>query len=431
MISKNWHNISWESAVRELKSDVKKGLSEEKAKERRKKWGRNVLPEEKPLSKVRIFLGQFRSPLMYILVLAGTVTLFLREFTDSLVIFIVIFLNTVVGFFQENKASETLRELKKVIKHDAEVLREEHLKIIDSTELVPGDIVILNAGDKVPADGRIIECHNLRVNEMALTGEWLPARKCKKVLNEGTPLADRDNMVYMGTVIEGGKAKVVITATGVKTEIGKVAELIKEAKEEKTPYQKKIARFSKIIGILVSVASVAIFIEGILTGGEFVEMFTTSVAVAVAAIPEGLPIAMTVILSLGMRRILRKKGLVRRLASAETLGSTSIICTDKTATLTEGKMAVHEITGKKALKAATFTSEAFIENPEESPNKWIFRGRPTDRVRKTRLKNFLLILLLSTQQLFTKKGTKTFFMLVEPLKGYWIFLNLVTSRKIN
>jgi len=381
MTEKNWHNLSWEKVVELLKTDCKKGLTEEEIKARRKKLGLNLLPEEKSLSKLRIFLEQFRSPLIYILVIAGVVTLILKEFTDSTVIFGAVILNTIVGFFQENKTSQTLRELKKVVKYEAEVLREGNLKIIDSTELVPGDVVILNPGDKVPADGRIIECRDLKINEMALTGEWLSATKNLNVLSEETSLADRDNMVYMGTVVETGKGKAVVAEIGSKTEIGKVAEMVKETKEEETPYQKKLSKFSKIVGIIIAVASLGIFIEGMITGGEFVEMFTTAVAVAVAAIPEGLPVAMTVILSIGMQRILKKKGLVRRLASAETLGSTSIIATDKTATLTEGRMKVSVVTGNKSLtlKAAAFTSEAFLENPEAPKKEWILRGRPTDR----------------------------------------------------
>lgn len=376
-----WHNISWQETVKILKTNQETGLKEKEIKARQKKWGLNLLPKEEPLSQTKIFIEQFKSPLIYILVIAGAATLFFREFTDGIVIFGAVILNTFVGFLQEKKASQTLRELKKAVKHETEVLRENNLKIVDSAELVPGDIIILVPGAKVPADGRIIECHDLRINEMALTGEWLPAGKCNKSLSKNTPLADRDNMVYMGTIIESGKAKIVVTETGGKTEIGKVAEIIKETKEEKTPYQKKLAHFSRIIGILIVLICIGIFIEGVLTGEKLIEMFKTVIAVAVAAIPEGLPVAMTVILSLGMQRILRKKGLVRKLASAETLGSTSVICTDKTATLTEGKMKVDQVTGDKnlAIRAGALTSEAFIENPDEPERNWIFRGRPTDK----------------------------------------------------
>ena len=376
-----WHNLPKEEVVKILGSNIEKGLTEKEVKIRQREFGENKLPKEKPLSKLKIFLEQFRSPLIYILLIAGIITLILKEYTDAIVIFGAVFLNTLVGFFQENKASQTLRELKKVVKHPAEVLREGNLKIIDSEELVPGDIIILNPGDKVPADGRIIESQNLKINETALTGEWLLAKKKPEVIAKETPLADRDNMVYMGTIVEEGKGKVVITEIGVDTEIGKVAQMVRETKEEKTPYQKKLAKFSRVIGLIITFICFGIFIEGILTGGKFIEMFTTAVAVAVAAIPEGLPVAMTVILALGMQRILRKKGLVRKLISAETLGSTSIIATDKTCTLTEGKMKVDKVIGVKklALKAAVLTSEAFIENPQEPKEKWIFRGRPTDR----------------------------------------------------
>jgi len=389
--NKNYHNLSWEKVVRKLDSDDEKGLSEGKAKLRQEEFGKNVLPEEKAFSKLKIFLEQFSSPLIYILVIAGIITLLLEDFSDSAVIFGAIILNTIVGFFQENKATETLRKLKKVVKIKAEVIRDGNTKIVDSEELVPGDIIILNPGDKVPADARIIEAYNLKINEMALTGEWLAAEKHSRVLPQTTPLADRNNMVYMGTIIENGKAKAVVTSTGIDTEIGKVAEMVKETKEEKTPLQKKLARLAKFItGIIVFVCLV-IFVEGMLTGNSFLEMFTVSVAVAVAAIPEGLPVAMTVILALGMQRILSRGGLVRKLLAAETLGSTSIICTDKTKTLTEGKMKVSKIlTGKEiiggksgnnllALEIAAFANEGFIENPKDAMGDWKVQGRPTDK----------------------------------------------------
>jgi len=376
-----WHNLSIEEIAKLQRTNLKEGLSEEEVQSRQKEFGKNKLPEEKPLSRLRIFLEQFRSPLIYILVIAGIITLILRDFTDAIVIFGAVFLNTIVGFIQENKASQTLRALKRVVKHETEVQRAGNFKIIDSIDLVPGDIIVLNPGDKVPADGRIIECHDLKINEMALTGEWLAAKKKSEILPRETPLADRDNMVYMGCVVEDGKGKAIVTETGVQTEIGKVATMVKETKEEKTPYQKKLANFSKIVGIIIAFICFWIFILGMASGKEFVEMFTTAVAVAVAAIPEGLPVAMTVILALGMQRILTKKGLVRKLASTETLGSTSVIATDKTCTLTEGKMKVAEVIGDKflALKTAVLTSEAFIENPDEPKEKWIVRGRPTEK----------------------------------------------------
>ncbi|XOB40935.1 MAG: cation-translocating P-type ATPase [Candidatus Nealsonbacteria bacterium] len=388
-----WHNLKIKEIEKTLRTSIAKGLDEKDVKLRQLEFGENKLPEEKPFSRFKIFLEQFKSPLTYILVIAGFVVLMLGEFTDAIVIFGAVFLNTIIGYFQENKASQALTKLKKIVEHHAEVLRKGNLKIVNLENLVPGDIVILNPGDIVPADGRIITCNDLKINEMALTGEWLSAEKKEEVFSKETPLADRDNMVYMGTIVENGKAKVLIVETGTQTEIGKIATMIKETKEEKTPYQKKLTGFSRIVGIIIALICTFIFIEGIIKGIGFAEMFITAVAVAVAAIPEGLPVAMTVILALGMQRILKKGGLVRKLSSAETLGSTSIICTDKTATLTEGKMAVDRVItnseileGKQnkrtaflPLKIAAFTSEAFIENPKDLREEWIFRGRPTDK----------------------------------------------------
>jgi Ca2+-transporting ATPase len=382
-----WHNLSVQESVKILRTDIKNGLSEEEVKNRRAEFGENKLPEEKPLSQLKIFLEQFQSPLIYILLIAGIITLVLKEYTDSIVIFGAVILNTIVGYFQESKASKALKEMKKVVKYAATVAREGNIKVIDSSELVPGDVFILNPGDKVPADGRIIESHNLKTNEMALTGEWLPASKKPESLPREKSLADRDNMVYMGTVVEAGIGKAVVTDTGQRTEIGKVAEMVREAKEEKTPLQKRLANFSKIIGAAIALITVLILIEGVLTGNTFLEMFVTAVAVAVAAIPEGLPVALTVILALGMQRILKRKGLVRKLLAAETLGSTSIIATDKTCTLTEGKMQVAEVIPfdkKKGVeellfKISVLANESFIENPKEPFEKWIVRGRPTER----------------------------------------------------
>jgi Ca2+-transporting ATPase len=380
-----WHNIPWEEAVKNLNSNYKRGLNAKEVKSRQDKFGKNLLPEGKRLSKIIIFLEQFKSPLMYILVIAGIVVLFFREYADAVVIFSAIFLNSVVGFIQENKANDSLAKLKKVVKIEAKVIREGNEKLIDSSEIVVGDIILLDPGCKVPADGRIIENNDLKVNEMILTGEWLPADKKIDILSKDISLADRDNMVYMGTIVEDGKAKFLVTAIGFDTEIGKIASLVKETKQKKTPLQRKLSSFAKVIGVIIIFISIAIVIEGLFTGANALEIFITAVAVAVAAIPEGLPIATTVILALGMQKILKQKGLVRKLSSAETLGSTSIIATDKTGTLTEGKMQVAEILVENkinndlALEIAVLCNDAFIENPEDVMKRWIVRGRPTDK----------------------------------------------------
>ena len=399
---KQWHSFSIEKTLGELASRPN-GLTDKEVKIRIKKFGPNELPQEKTFSRVKLFLEQLKSPLIYILFMAGIVTLVLRDYTDSIIIFGAVLLNTIFGYFQESKASQALDKLKKVLKIKTVVFRQGQEKEISQEKLVPGDIILLKAGYKAPADGQVIEAHHLKINESVLTGEWLAASKSKEILPAQTPLADRDNMVYLGTMIESGWGKAVITETGSETELGRLAQMLKATKEKKTPYQKKLARFSKIVGLIIMTISLAIFVEGMITGGLFVEMFTIAIAVAVAAIPEGLPVAMTVILALGMQRILKRKGLVRKLASAETLGSASIILTDKTGTLTKAKMEVAGIyTGgqellsdgqrfnqeiKKdgqeshilALKIALLCNESFIENLNEPMSQWIIRGRPTEK----------------------------------------------------
>lgn len=382
-MEKVWHSFSIEKTFRELNSRPN-GLNDQEAAIRLKKSGPNKIPSEKPPSRFQLFLEQLRSPLIYILLLAGLITLFLKEYTDTIVILGAVLLNTIVGYIQEGKAKQALSSLKKALRIKAIVLRRGREKKISQEKLVAGDVIFLRAGYKVPADGRIIESHNLRINESALTGEWLAASKSNYKLPAERPLADRDNMVYLGTMIDSGWGRALITATGAKTEIGRLAKLVKEAREKQTPYQKKLTNFSRIVGLIIISISLAIFIEGMLTGGRFVEMFTTAVAIAVAAIPEGLPVAMTVILALGMQRILKKKGLVRKLASAETLGSTSIILTDKTGTLTKAKMEVADIQSSRGshsltLKIAMLCNESFIENFDEPTAKWIVRGRPTEK----------------------------------------------------
>ena len=403
MSNKNWHNLFIQEVLQILKSNKETGLSNKEVVERQKKFGFNKLPEEKQLSKRELFFEQFKSPLIYILIIAGLGTAIFKLYTDSIVILAAIILNTIFGYFQENKASQALRALKKVIRVEARVIREDRERKINAEKLVPGDIIVLSAGDKIPADGRLIENYGLMINESPLTGEWLPAKKTIDILPQKTPLADRDNMIYMGSVIENGKGKAVITEIGKETEIGRVASLLKETKEEKTPLQKRIASLSKKIGLIIAIISIYIFLAGIIKQQSPLEMFEVAVAVAVAAIPEGLPIAVTVILAIGMTRILKRKGLVRKLIAAETLGSTSLIATDKTLTLTEGKMEATEIVGLDSkislksiknpelfkeqankeqflcLKTAVLCSEAFVENPQELYPLWQIQGKPTDK----------------------------------------------------
>jgi Ca2+-transporting ATPase len=384
-MKKNWHSISFKKVISILKTNYDKGLSSSEILKRQKEFGKNKLTEETPVSKFKIFIHQFKSPLVFILTIASLVTFFVGEYTDSIVILMAVILNTFLGYFEENKAKNALDSLKKILKVKAKVIRNNQKEEVLQEELVPGDIIILNSGDKVPADARIIESWNLKSDESILTGEWMPSEKNNKELPEKTNLADRRNMVYMGSVISSGNGLAVVVDTGDKTEVGKISSLIESIEDEETPYQLKIKKFSWVLTIIISIVTVLIFLHGILTGGDFVEMFTLGVAIAVAAIPEGLPIAITAILAVGMQNILKKKGLVRHLTSAETLGGSSIIATDKTLTLTEGKMEVQDYfilnkTQKELFfKTSSLANDGFIKNENLETQKFIFYGSPTDK----------------------------------------------------
>lgn len=375
-----WHNLNIAEIEKIQRTNLKEGLTEKEVVIRKREFGPNELPEKKPPSLFELFFKQFESLLVLILVFAGILALFFGEFTDALAIFLIVLLNAIIGFYQERKASRIFQELKKILKMEAHVIRDKKEKIINAIDLVPGDIVILSAGDKVPADGRIFEAQNLKVNEMVLTGEFLSSVKHSEILPRETILADRENMVYLGTTIEEGIGKMVVTETGKQTELGKIAEMI-EKKKEKTPLQKKIKRLEIEIALLVGFLALIVFFTSLTREKNLFLLFETVIAMAVGAIPEGLPVAVTVILAIGVQRILKKQGLIRNLASVETLGSTNIILTDKTLTLTEGKMEISEIIGDQylALKSAVLSTDAFIENPEESREKWLIRGRPIEK----------------------------------------------------
>lgn len=250
-MSVKWHAISLKDAFLITKSN-ENGLSTSEANLRLKEFGRNFFPQEKPPSKIRLFLAQFQNPLMYILLAAVLISFFLKNYSDTIFIIVVLLINTTIGFYQENKASQTLLALKKMVKITAKVLRDGYEKEIDSEELVVGDVILLRTGDKVPADGRIIESKGLKINEASLTGEWWPVEKeAKDFLAESATLSERKNMVFMGTIVEEGWAKVLVVATGLNTQIGKIFSLIKETKKRQTPLQKKISHLSKLVGAFI------------------------------------------------------------------------------------------------------------------------------------------------------------------------------------
>ncbi len=307
-----------------------KGLSQEIVQKKLLEFGENKLPTKKRLSVLTRFIHQFSSPLIYILVAAGVVTYLLGDYTDALIIFVAVFLNTILGYYQESKAENALEALKSIIQPVTNVYRKGQLEKIPAHLIVPDDVVVLHQGDKVPADGVILESVQLSTNDAILTGESIAIRK-------------KDNdMVYMGTTVLTGRAVFRITATGVSTKIGSIADKLSSTKEPLTPLQQRIQSLAHVLAAGIVSISCGVFLIGLLQGIPVRDMFTTSVALAVGAIPEGLTISLTVILSLGMQRILKKKALVRRLVAAEALGSVTVIATDKTGTLTEGIMRVTE-----------------------------------------------------------------------------------------
>ncbi|MBU1110479.1 cation-translocating P-type ATPase [Patescibacteria group bacterium] len=388
-----FHDISLNKLEVDLKADFRSGLSEAEARKRLQELGSNQLPEKKPPTSWQILIEQFKSPLVYILLFAFLISLLLAHWEDALVISGALLLNTVLGYFQEKKALNILEELKKMVHPTAKVLREGHIKEIDASQVVSGDIILLASGDKIPADARLFEENDLEIIEAALTGESVPSAKNINILSTDTPTADRENMVFMGTVVGRGKGRAVVVNTGEGTELGKIALLVSETVEEDTPLQQQLSHFSILLSRLVGIICLLIFGLGVLQGGDIPEMLATSVAVAVAAIPEGLLVALTVVLALGMQRILKKKGLVRHLIAAETLGSTSVICSDKTGTLTQGEMQVSHVhcggflpdgeidkeTHSLALKIGALCNDAVVENMDEELEQWRVIGDSTEK----------------------------------------------------
>ncbi len=382
MTKKNWHAVDQHEALEALTVTKEQGLSEQKVEKRRERFGWNKLPEKKGSSSLKIIFEQFISPLILVLVIATVVSFAFKKFQDGLFILAAVVFNTLVGFFQEKKASNILLELKKALKSETIVIREGNKKKILQEELVPGDIIVLQAGEKVPADARIIEAQNLRISQAVLTGEWLAQGKTAEKISIKTALADRKNMAYLGTIIETGQGLAVVVGTGTDTETGKVAQMAEGVQEKKTPYQKKLIRFSRLLGIILPLLCVGIFFVGVLSGRDLIEMLEIAIAAAVASVPEGLPITMTVILALGMQRVLKKQGLIRKLSSVETLGSTSIVATDKTLTLTQGKMEIERVESlnqELTLKVAVLCAQGFVENPDKPYSEWKVRGSGTDR----------------------------------------------------
>jgi len=343
METKHIHTIPINQFITQLASDKDNGLLSDEATKRLQKFGSNVIQADKGKSPVRILLEQFNSLMVWLLLFAAGLSFWFQEYLDATAILLVILINAVVGFWMELQALRSMNALKKMASVPSKVFRDGKLIEIPSGELVPGDVLFLEAGDIITADARIIQAAQLSVNEASLTGEAMPVEKKETELPEKTPLAERTNILHKGTYVTNGNAKALVTATGMQTELGKIAHLVQSAKQSATPLEKKLQVFSRKLIYITIILVVLIFVVGLLTHGDYVEMLETAIALAVAAIPEGLPIVATLALAQGMMKMAKHKIIVKKLAAVETLGGTTIICTDKTGTLTQNKIEVSEV----------------------------------------------------------------------------------------
>ncbi|NPA27266.1 MAG: cation-translocating P-type ATPase [Chloroflexi bacterium] len=339
--SVEWYRLPVEEVLRLLETNPETGLSEEEAQRRLAIYGPNQLVERGPESPWRIFLEQFQDPLVILLLLSAGISAFLGDYKEAIAIMIIVILNAALGFSQEYRAEKAIAALKRLAVPVVKVLRDGQVKEIPAVQLVPGDIIFLEAGMTVPADARVIESVNLRTQEAALTGESEPVEKISDPLDvPNLPLGDRRNMVYMGTAVIFGRGKAVVVATGMSTELGRIAAMLQSVEREPTPLQRRLAQLSKGLAWAALVIVVVVFTLGVMRGEDLETMFLTAISMAVAAVPEGLPAVVTIALALGAQRMLRRKALIRKLPAVETLGSITVICSDKTGTLTENRMTV-------------------------------------------------------------------------------------------
>ena len=318
------------------------GLTQEEVTSRLKNYGRNVLKEKPKTPTWKLFLESFKDPLVIILLVAAMTQVFLGDTVESLIIFAVLGINAVLGVVQTKKADSSLDSLKKLSVPEAKVIRNNEKLTISSQELVPGDIVLLEAGDYVPADGRIIESQTLKVIEGMLTGESEPVLKNADTINEESSLGDQKNMVFSGSMVVYGRATYVVTSCGMNTQVGKIANLLETAENKQTPLQQKLDDFGKKLGVAIVILAALIFALEVFRGGDLMNSFMFAIAIAVAAIPEALTSIVTIVLASGTNTMAKRQSIIRKLPAVETLGSTSVICTDKTGTLTQNKMTVVE-----------------------------------------------------------------------------------------
>jgi Ca2+-transporting ATPase len=361
-----WHSLPPAAVVEALGSSLENGLTSAEAHKRLLEFGPNRPPEAEPRSPLLLLAAQFRSLVVYILVAAAGVSLFLGDVVEALAVAVILLLNAGLGFFQEYRSQRALEALQSMVAPQATVVRDGQARRVDVSDLVPGDVFVLEGGDVVPADGRILQSVALRVSEALLTGESVPVDKTAASVPADTPLAERSSMVYQGTSVAAGRGVCLATATGSATEVGRVAGLISRGPEQQTPLQHRLNDVGRFLVVGAIVLCVVVFAVGVLRGIEAGDMFLTAASLAVAAIPEGLPAATTVVLALGVQRMARRNVIVRRLSSVETLGSVNVIFTDKTGTLTENRMVVEDFWAPadrdEALRAMALCNNAVLDS---------------------------------------------------------------------
>ncbi|MBM3182703.1 MAG: HAD-IC family P-type ATPase, partial [Chloroflexi bacterium] len=339
----NWHNLTVQEVLQNLDSD-RSGLSEGKASQRLREYGLNELKEKGKTPAIVVFLRQFASPLIYILLIAVVIELtVMHKPADAGVIMAVVLINAIIGFIQESRAERAMEALKRLTVPQAKVSRNGTVTQLPANHIAPGDVVVLDAGDKLPADARVIEAASLTIDESILTGESVPVEKFVGPIDGEVTIADMGNMVHKGCAVVNGRGLAVVTATGMNTEIGKITAQVQETKPPPTPLQRNVSRLGRYIGILVLGVIGILIAIGLAKGYSYEELFTLAIAAAVSAIPEGLPVMVTVVLALGMRRMAQRNALIRKLLAVETMGAVTVICSDKTGTLTESEMTLRQI----------------------------------------------------------------------------------------
>ncbi len=354
-----WSQSS-KSLVENLGTDPEKGLTQAQIQAKLAQYGKNILQDEARTSRIKLMLGQFKSPMVYTLVLAAAIAFILSEHLNAIAILAIVILNALIGYFQETKAEAAISALKKLSTPKVRVLRDAKIMTVNFEEVFPGDILILEAGDYVVADARILEAFQLSTDEAVLTGESLSISKNSDVMSDKTELADRKNMLFAGTAISNGSGKAVVTSTGMNTELGHIAGLLEKTQREATPLQIRLEKVSAKLLVIAAFVILAVVIMGIIHKRDWFSIFMTAISLSVAAIPEGLPTVVTLALTLAVRRMTKRHALVRNMGAVETLGSTDIICTDKTGTLTTGKMQVREIFSLDELKNKQLIEESLI-----------------------------------------------------------------------